>query len=124
MTTPSAPRVRPSLPTALAESLVVVVVWGSSFVLVKAGLRYAGPLTLAGLRYTAAFLILLPFALRRNTRPRSRGVWVRLALIGLCAYHRQRLPVLGAAVSAVHHEFVPDEPGAAAGAGDEHPLAP
>ncbi|MDH7489806.1 MAG: EamA family transporter [Anaerolineae bacterium] len=86
MTTQSAPRARPSLPTALAESLVVVVVWGSSFVLVKAGLRYAGPLTLAGLRYTAAFLILLPFALRRNTRPRSRRVWVRLALIGLCAY--------------------------------------
>ncbi|MBC7258022.1 MAG: EamA family transporter [Chloroflexi bacterium] len=83
---PSRSRVGPPLPTALAEALVVVVVWGSSFVLVKAGLRYAGPLTLAGLRYTAAFVILLPFALRRNTRPRSRGVWVRLALIGLCAY--------------------------------------
>lgn len=86
MATPSAPRVRPSLPTALAESLVVVWVWGSSFVLVKAGLRYAGPLTLAALRYTAAFLILLPFALRGNTRPRTRAVWGRLALIGLLAY--------------------------------------
>lgn len=86
MTTQSAPRVRPSWPTALAESLVVVGVWGSSFVLVKAGLRYAGPLTLAALRYTAAFLILLPFALGGNTRPRSRGIWARLALIGLCAY--------------------------------------
>lgn len=84
--TQSAPRVRPSLPAALAESLVVVGVWGSSFVLVKAGLRYAGPLTLAALRYTAAFVILLPFALRRNTRPRSREIWARLALIGLLAY--------------------------------------
>ncbi len=84
--TQSRSRIGPPLHIALAESLVVVWVWGSSFVLVKAGLRYAGPLTLAALRYTAAFLILLPFALRRNTRPRSRGIWARLALIGLCAY--------------------------------------
>jgi len=77
---------KPTRITALLEALAVMLIWGSSFVLVKTVLKYAGPLTLAGLRYFAAFLILLPFALRRNRHHLSRAQWLRLALMGLCAY--------------------------------------
>ena len=77
---------RPSRSSAILEALAVVLIWGSSFVLVKMALNQIGPLTLAGLRYLTAFLILLPFALRRNRRRISRALWLRLALIGLCAY--------------------------------------
>jgi drug/metabolite transporter (DMT)-like permease len=77
---------RPSRSSAILEALAVVLIWGSSFVLVKMALEHTEPLTLAGLRYLTAFLILLPFALRRNRRRISRALWLRLALIGLCSY--------------------------------------
>ena len=85
MTVPAQPA-KPARGTAILEALAVMLIWGSSFVLVKTALNHAGPLTLAGLRYFAAFLILLPFMLRRNRQRFSRAQWLRLALIGLCAY--------------------------------------
>ena len=77
---------KPSRAVAIFEALAVVAIWGSSFIFIKIGLDHAGPLTLAGLRYFAAFLILLPFTLGRNRQRLPRSIWVRLALIGLCAY--------------------------------------
>jgi drug/metabolite transporter (DMT)-like permease len=77
---------RPPRSSALLEALAVVLIWGSSFVLVKMVLADVGPLTVAGIRYMTAFLILLPFALRRNRQRLSRALWLRLALIGLCSY--------------------------------------
>lgn len=73
---------------AIGEGLLVSVVWSSSFVIIKLGLEHAGPLTLAGLRYFTAFLLLSPFMaingeLRRNPAP---GRWGRLFLMGLFAY--------------------------------------
>ena len=65
-----------------------MAIWGSSFVIAKVGLREMGPLTLAGLRYFVAFLMLMPFLVRRlaaNGRP-SRALLLRLALLGLSAY--------------------------------------
>lgn len=65
-----------------------MAIWGSSFVVAKVGLRELGPLTLAGLRYFVAFLMLLPFLPRRLTahgRP-SRSLMLQLALLGLSAY--------------------------------------
>jgi drug/metabolite transporter (DMT)-like permease len=64
-------------------------IWASSFVLIKMGLRDTGPLTLGGLRYAVAFLLLLPLlpvqpADRRL--PRRLGVWLALAAAGLLAY--------------------------------------
>jgi probable blue pigment (indigoidine) exporter len=64
------------------------LIWGSSFVLVKMVLPYTGPLTVAGLRYFLAFLILLPF-LKSSwaaARPLSKRLWGMLLLIGLSAY--------------------------------------
>lgn len=79
---------------AVGAGLLVCVIWASSFVFVKMGLVYLKPLTLAGLRYFTAFLLLLPLMARRGGRggatPPLRGLaagyWGRLFIIGLCAY--------------------------------------
>jgi len=74
--------------TALIEGILVAVIWASSFVFVKMGLIYMGPLTLAGLRYFLAALVLLPWLVRHRAEVVSlpRSLWLRLALMGLCAY--------------------------------------
>jgi drug/metabolite transporter (DMT)-like permease len=79
---------QPSRFVAVAEGLVVNLIWSSTFVFVKMGLDYMGPLTMAGLRYFLAFLLLLPLMVgRRNLiRPLPPWLWVRLLLIGLSAY--------------------------------------
>jgi hypothetical protein len=51
---------RPSRLVALAEALVVNIIWATTFILIKIGLGNLGPLTLGGLRYFGGFLLLLP----------------------------------------------------------------
>jgi drug/metabolite transporter (DMT)-like permease len=73
---------------AVLEALLTTAIWGSSFVIAKVGLRSIGPITLAGLRYFVAFLMLLPFLPRRlaaNGWP-SPSLLRRLALLGISAY--------------------------------------
>jgi len=73
---------------AIAEGLLVSAIWASSPVIVKMGLAHMEPLTLAGMRYFAAFLVLLPLMVRRGglkSNP-APGYWTRLFLMGLCAY--------------------------------------
>lgn len=73
----------------LALGLLTTFLWASSFVLIKVGVGHIGPLTLAAFRYTIAFLILLPIAIRvdgSSFRNFSGGVWLRLALIGIAGY--------------------------------------
>lgn len=79
---------KPSRLLAVIESLLVTIIWASSFVFVKMGLAYMGPLTVAGLRYFFGALLILPFIARSGGgRPAlPRGTWVRLLLIGLSAY--------------------------------------
>lgn len=75
-------------PLAIAEGLLVSAIWASSPVIVKMGLAHMEPLTLAGVRYFAAFLVLLPLMARRGglrSNP-APGHWMRLFLMGLCAY--------------------------------------
>jgi len=73
---------------ALGEGLLACVIWASSFVVVKIGLAHLAPVTLAGLRYFVAFLLLLPLMARRGglRRDPAPGYWGYLFLIGLCAY--------------------------------------
>jgi drug/metabolite transporter (DMT)-like permease len=83
----SSPKTSPRV-LALFETLLVTILWASSFVLVKLALPEIGPLTTAGLRYFIAFLALCPFFIRkrasiRKVKPRT---WLVLLLIGLCAY--------------------------------------
>jgi len=75
-------------PVALLEALLTTAIWGSSFVVAKVGLRSIGPITLAGLRYFVAFLLLTPFlALRlRSSGWPSPRLLRRLALLGISAY--------------------------------------
>ena len=93
----------PSLPVALTEALLTTIIWGSSFVVAKFGLRTISPLTLAGLRYFLAFLLLSPFLLvrlRRNGWP-DRGSLRQLALLGIAAY------LLGNGALFIALQFVP-----------------
>jgi len=73
---------------AIGESVLATVIWASSFVFVKRGLEYMGPLTIAGFRYFLAFLVLLPFWAYRGMiePPMSRGIGLRLFALGISAY--------------------------------------
>ncbi|MBC7220291.1 EamA family transporter [Candidatus Bipolaricaulota bacterium] len=75
----------PARAVAGAEALLAAGIWASSFVGVKAALEHAGPLTVAGLRYTLAFLLFVPL-LRRSRGALPAGAWPRLALIGISQY--------------------------------------
>jgi drug/metabolite transporter (DMT)-like permease len=75
---------------AVLQALLVTFLWSTSWVLVKIGLEGIPSLTFAGLRYSLAFLCLLPLvARRRNLEPLRRlrpGAWIRLAILGLLYY--------------------------------------
>ena len=73
---------------ASGETLLSALIWSSSFVGVKAALAYAGPFTVAGLRYFLAFVFLLPwlFGRMRNSPPLIRSQWARFTLMGLTQY--------------------------------------
>lgn len=68
--------------------LVVWVVWGSTYLAIRVGVRTLPPFTLAAIRYTIAGVVLLPFAWRSGTaeqrrvdRPGPRQ-WAAMLLLG------------------------------------------
>lgn len=75
---------------AVLQALFVTFLWATSWVLIKIGLQDIPALPFAGLRYTLAFLFLLPFGIRsgavRTLRTLPRGAWGRLLLLGLIFY--------------------------------------
>jgi drug/metabolite transporter (DMT)-like permease len=77
---------------AVLQAIFVTVLWSSSWVLIKFGLRADLPaLTFAGLRYVLAFLCLAPFvllSLRNRTAIKSftRRDWGRLTVLGIIFY--------------------------------------
>ena len=72
------------------QALLVTFLWSSSWVLIKIGLGEIPALPFAGLRYSLAFLCLLPLALRSPERGRisqlPAGEWLRLILLGFLFY--------------------------------------
>jgi drug/metabolite transporter (DMT)-like permease len=76
--------------SAVLEALFVTFLWSTSWVLVRIGLTQMPALPFAGLRYTLAFLCLLPLAVRSrqldSLRGLSLGTWARLILLGLLFY--------------------------------------
>lgn len=76
----------------ILQALLVTFLWSTSWVLIKIGLRDdIPPLTFAGLRYTLAFLCLLPLGLRRASqiaalRALPRADWLRLGILGVLLY--------------------------------------
>jgi drug/metabolite transporter (DMT)-like permease len=81
----NSPYLRPVL-----QALFVTFLWSTSWVLIKIGLHDIPALTFAGLRYSLAFLCLLPFSLRSarlaSLRTLSRPAWVRLIVLGFLFY--------------------------------------
>lgn len=75
---------------AVLQALFVTLLWSSSWVLIKQGLKDIPALTFAGLRYTLAFLCLLPLAARRGDlrtlRRLPRRDWLTLSALGLLYY--------------------------------------
>jgi drug/metabolite transporter (DMT)-like permease len=73
---------------AALQALLVTFLWSTSWVLIKIGLEDIPALTFAGLRYTLAWLCLLPLAARHLAALRrlSRREWGRLIALGLLFY--------------------------------------
>ncbi len=70
---------------AVLQALFVTFLWATSWVLIKIGLGGIPALTFAGLRYTLAFLILIPYV-RSKLRGVPRHLWRRLVVLGLIMY--------------------------------------
>lgn len=75
---------------AVCQALFVTFLWSLSWVLIKLGLHDVPALTFAGLRYTLAFLCLLPLFLRFGglavLKKLSHRDWLALAALGLIYY--------------------------------------
>lgn len=75
---------------AIGQALFVTFLWSTSWVLIKLGLEEIPALTFAGLRYSLAFLCLLPLALRPSTRDTLKRLtgreWAALAVLGVLFY--------------------------------------
>ena len=78
--------------TTILQAVFVTILWASSWILIKFGLRNSIPaITFAGLRYGLAWLCLVPFVLfkreqRSGLRQLSRADWMRLSALGLVFY--------------------------------------
>lgn len=80
---------RPHL-KAVLTAVFVTLLWSSSWVLIKEGLKDIEPLPFAGLRYAIAALVLSPILLLPSNRRRlatcGRGQWGLLIAFGLLQY--------------------------------------
>lgn len=81
------PTVKSARLVAILECVLFTLIAGSTLVFGKKALDYLGPLTTIGLRYLAAFVVLLPFMFRHGRATRfSPHLWFRFFLIGLNLY--------------------------------------
>ena len=75
---------------AILLAVLVTFLWSTSFVIIKIGLAEIPPLTFAGLRYTIAFICLLPFAFTKKNSSTIKSLhrkdWNRLILLGFLFY--------------------------------------
>ena len=75
---------------AILLALLVTLLWSTSFVIIKIGLAEIPPLTFAGLRYTIAFICLLPLAFTKKNsviiKQLDKKDWWKLVLLGFLFY--------------------------------------
>lgn len=72
---------------AIAETLLLALILGSTLVVSRLALHFLGPLSLTAFRYLFAFLILVPFMPHRNLFGRwTPRTWLMLLLIGVSFY--------------------------------------
>lgn len=76
--------------TAVLLALFVTFLWSTSFVIIKFGLKEIPPLVFAGLRYSIAFVVLLPFLFTQKNKNviknLTRKDWINLTLLGILFY--------------------------------------
>jgi drug/metabolite transporter (DMT)-like permease len=76
--------------TSILLALLVTFLWSTSFVVIKLGLAEIPPITFAGLRYTIAFICLLPFAFTKSNSTVIKNLekkdWFKLVLLGILFY--------------------------------------
>jgi drug/metabolite transporter (DMT)-like permease len=73
---------------AILQALLVTFLWSTSWILIKFALDEIPPITFAGLRYSLAFIILLPGLWKRKDQVggMNRKTWQRLCILGLVFY--------------------------------------
>ena len=75
---------------AVLQAVLVTFLWSTSWVLIKFGLEGMPPFIFGGLRYTLAFLIMLPIFLRSGQQKTlatlNRKQWGMLLLLGVVYY--------------------------------------
>ncbi len=60
---------------------VVVLIWGTNWVVMKSGLKLVGPLNFVMQRFLFSFIALSPFLVfRQHDAPKDRSTWMRLLL--------------------------------------------
>jgi len=77
---------------AIGAIVLLMMVWGTTYIVTKIAIREVPPLTLAGLRFLVTALVLLPFAiaaggLKRLPRPIPFGTLTLMALTGFVIYY-------------------------------------
>jgi drug/metabolite transporter (DMT)-like permease len=70
-------------PLVLAVYLSIAVLWGSTWMVIRVGLRDLPPFFFAGIRMALAALLLAPLALRGGGLDALRRSWREVAVIGL-----------------------------------------
>jgi len=66
---------------------LLCLIWGSTWLFIKLGLRDLPPLSFAGIRFVVAFLILLlVVVIRRTPLPRSRREWSMITVTGVLTF--------------------------------------
>jgi drug/metabolite transporter (DMT)-like permease len=77
----------PSRIKAILLAISVVIIWSTSWILIKVGMEDIPALTLNGLRYTIAFFLMLPFLFLPKVRihfyQMSRKDWNDLVILGI-----------------------------------------
>ena len=77
---------------AILQAIIVTVLWSTSWILIKVGLQNnLPPITFAGLRYSFAFVCLVPFVFFKTShrtvlRQLTTRNWAKLALLGVVYY--------------------------------------
>jgi len=76
--------------TALLLALLITFLWSTSYIIIKLGLKEIPPLVFAGMRYSIAFLVLLPFVFKKENiliiKNLKRREWVSLLTLGIIFY--------------------------------------
>lgn len=76
----------PALWKTLLAFAIIYVVWGSTFLAIRAGVRELPPFLFAGMRFLAAGLVLCGWMIARGERPPTSPQWGSAFLLGILVF--------------------------------------